>query len=115
MSCILITGGFGYIGSHTATVLSENNQKFVIVDNFKNCKSDIVDRVKKITKQKVNFYECDIRDTQSLIKIIKENKITSVIHFAALKSVSDSIIEPLEYYDVNVNGTLSLLKAMKLL
>jgi len=114
MSCILLTGGFGYIGSHTATILSEKDQEFVIVDNFLNCKRDIVDRLKKITKQKITFYECDIRDTQSLIKIIKENKITSVIHFAALKSVSDSIFKPLEYYEVNVNGTISLLKAMKL-
>ena len=114
MPCILLTGGFGYIGSHTATILSENNQEFVIVDNFKNCKRDIVDRLKKITNKKITFYNCDIRNTQSLIKIIKENKITSVIHFAALKSVPDSILEPLEYYEVNVNGTISLLKAMKL-
>ena len=113
MSCVLLTGGFGYIGSHITTLLSEKNQEFVIIDNFNNCRRNIVDRIKKITKQKINFYECDVRDTQVLIKIIKENKITSVIHFAALKSVSDSIIEPLEYYDVNVNGTLSLLKAMK--
>ncbi len=114
MSCILLTGGLGYIGSHTATILAENNQKFVIVDNLTNCKSDVVDRIKKITNQQVAFYKCDIRDTQGLIKIIKENKITSVIHFAALKSVSDSILKPLEYYEVNVNGTISLLNAMKI-
>ena len=114
MSCILLTGGFGYIGSHTATILSDNNQEFVIVDNFNNCKRDIVDKLKKITNQKITFYDCDIRDTQNLIKIIKKNKISSVIHFAGLKSVSDSILEPLEYYEVNVNGTLSLLKAMQL-
>ena len=114
MSCILITGGFGYIGSHTLTILSENNQEFVVVDNFNNCKRDVVDRIEKITKQKITFYEFDIKDTQSLIKIIQENKITSVIHLAALKSVSDSILEPLEYYEVNVNGTISLLKAMQM-
>jgi len=66
------------------------------------------------TNDNVAHYECDIRDTKSLVKIIKENKITSVIHFAALKSVADSIINPLEYYEVNVNGTISLLKAMKI-
>ena len=112
MTCTLLTGGFGYIGSHTAAILAENNQKFVIVDNFTNCKKDVVNRLEKITKQKVNFFEVDVRDTEALVKIIKENKVTSVIHFAALKSVSDSIIRPLEYYEVNVKGTISLLKAM---
>ena len=114
MSCILISGGFGYIGSHTATILSEKNHKYVIVDNFSNCKRDIVDKISKITKNKVCYYECDIRDTQSLINIINENKVTSVIHFAALKSVSESLMNPFEYYEVNVNGTISLLRAMKL-
>ena len=114
MSCILITGGFGYIGSHTATLLSRNNQKFVIVDNFSNCKRDIVEKVRKICKQEVSYYECDIRDTKNLIKIIKENNVTSIIHFAALKSVPDSIKKPLEYYEINVNGTISILTAMKL-
>ena len=112
MTCTLLTGGFGYIGSHTAAILAENNQKFVIVDNFTNCKKDVVNRLEKITKQKVNFFEVDVRDTEALVKIIKENKVTSVIHFAALKSVSDSIMRPLEYYEVNVKGTISLLKAM---
>ena len=114
MSCILITGGFGYIGSHTSTILSDNNQRFVIVDNFSNCKADIVERVKNCTKQNISYYKCDIRNTKSLIKIINENEVTSVIHFAALKSVSESIINPLEYYEVNVNGTISLLRAMKI-
>ena len=114
MSCILISGGFGYIGSHTAAILSENYQKYVIVDNFSNCKRDIVDKIRKITKNKVSYYECDIRDTKKLINIINENKVTSVIHFAALKSVSESIVNPFEYYEVNVYGTISLLKAMQL-
>tara|TARA_A100001035_G_C27745446_1_gene483736 strand:+ start:29 stop:1030 length:1002 start_codon:yes stop_codon:yes gene_type:complete len=114
MSCILITGGFGYIGSHTATLLSGKNKKFVIVDDFSNCKRGIVEKVKNICEKEVSYYECDIRDTKNLIKIIKENNVTSVIHFAALKSVPDSIINPLEYYQINVNGTISLLMAMKL-
>tara|TARA_E500000331_G_C17175208_1_gene677975 strand:+ start:154 stop:1152 length:999 start_codon:yes stop_codon:yes gene_type:complete len=114
MSCILLTGGFGYIGSHTATILAEKNQKIVVVDNFSNCKKDVIDRLEKITKQKVPYYILDIRETESLRKIIEENKVESVIHFAALKSVSESLIKPLEYYDVNVKGTISLLTAMKL-
>ena len=113
MSCILLTGGFGYIGSHTATILSRHNQRFVIIDNFSNCEQDIVERIKNITNQKISYCKCDIKDTKTVIKIIKENKVTSIIHFAALKSVHDSNINPLEYYEVNVNGTLSLLRAMK--
>ena len=113
MTCILLTGGFGYIGSHTATILAENNQELLIVDNFSNCKSDVVNRLEKITKKKVHFFKVDIRDTESLIKIIQENQVSSVIHFAALKSVSESLIKPLDYYEVNVKGTISLLKAMQ--
>lgn len=113
MSCILLTGGFGYIGSHSAVVLADKKQKFVIVDNFSNCKKDMFRKLEKITKQEIKFYDLDIKETQKLKEIIIQNKITSVIHFAALKSVSDSLIKPLEYYDVNVVGTLSLLSAMK--
>jgi UDP-glucose 4-epimerase len=85
MTCTLLTGGFGYIGSHTATILAEKNQKFFIIDNFINCKKDVVDKLERITKQKVHFCKVDVRDTESLIKIIKENNVSSVIHFAALK------------------------------
>ena len=113
MSCILLTGGFGYIGSHTAAVLADKKQKFVIVDNFSNCKKDMFRKLEKITNQEIIFYDLDIKDTHKLREIIIQNKITSVIHFAALKSVSESLINPLEYYDVNVVGTLSLLSAMR--
>lgn len=113
MTCTLLTGGLGYIGSHTATILAEKNQKFFIIDNFINCKKDVVDKLERITKQKVHFCKVDVRNTESLIKIIKENKVSSVIHFAALKSVPESLIKPLEYYEVNVKGTISLLQAMK--
>tara|TARA_B100001989_G_scaffold177393_1_gene128373 strand:- start:4177 stop:5178 length:1002 start_codon:yes stop_codon:yes gene_type:complete len=113
MTCTLLTGGFGYIGSHTATILAEKNQKFFIIDNFINCKKDVIDKLERITKQKVHFCKVDVRDTESLIKIIKENNVSSVIHFAALKSVSESLEKPLEYYEVNVKGTISLLQAMK--
>ena len=113
MSCILLTGGFGYIGSHTATVLANANEKFIIVDNFSNCKKEVITKLEKTINKKVKFYDLDIRDDKKLVKIINENKIDSVIHFAALKSVSDSIINPLEYYDVNVNGTISILRSMQ--
>ena len=113
MSCILLTGGFGYIGSHTATVLANANEKFIIVDNFSNCKKEVITKLEKTINKKVKFYDLDIRDDKRLVRIINEHKIDAVIHFAALKSVSDSIINPLEYYDVNVNGTISILRSMQ--
>ncbi len=113
MTCTLLTGGLGYIGSHIACVLAENKQKFIVLDNFSNCKRDVVAKLEKLTKQDIRFYKADIRDTESLIKIINENEVSSVIHLAALKSVSDSLIKPLEYHDVNVKGTISLLQAMQ--
>ena len=114
MSCILLTGGFGYIGSHTATVLANSNEEFVIVDNFSNCKKEIICKLEKTINKKVKFYNLDIRNDKKLAKIINENKVNSVIHFAGLKSVSDSIINPLEYYEVNINGTMSILRSMQL-
>tara|TARA_B100000212_G_scaffold126469_1_gene94819 strand:- start:2150 stop:3157 length:1008 start_codon:yes stop_codon:yes gene_type:complete len=114
MSCILLTGGFGYIGSHTATVLANSNQKFIIVDNFSNCKKEIISKLEKAINKKVKFYNLDIRDDKKLARIINENKVNAVMHFAALKSASDSIINPLKYYEVNVNGTISVLKSMQL-
>tara|TARA_Y100001970_G_scaffold101723_1_gene127754 strand:+ start:336 stop:1340 length:1005 start_codon:yes stop_codon:yes gene_type:complete len=113
MTCILLTGGSGYIGSHTASLLAEKNYKFHIIDNFSNSKISVIERLEKITKQKVSYSECDIRNTENIIEIIKNNHITSVIHFAALKSVANSLNNPLDYYDVNVLGTISLLKAMQ--
>ena len=114
MSCILLTGGFGYIGSHTATILSEKNLDFVIFDNFSNCKKSVVKRLEKIIKKKVKYETGDIRDKNKLIKLIKKYKVQSVIHFAAFKSVEKSILNPIEYYENNVGGTISLLSAMKL-
>ena len=113
MAQILITGGFGYIGTHIASLLSDQKSEFVIYDNFSNCKKTIIDRLNKITSKKVNYVCGDIRDTNKLITTIKEYKIHSVIHLAALKSIEESILNPIEYYDVNVNGTISLLKAMQ--
>jgi len=114
MSCILLTGGFGYIGSHTATILSEKNLDFVIYDNFSNCKKSVIKRLEKITKKKIKYVNGDIRDEKKLVKLINKYKVKSVIHFAALKSVEKSILDPIEYYENNVGGTISLLSAMKI-
>ncbi len=114
MNRILLTGGFGYIGSHTASILAEKKEEFLIYDNFHNIKPDIVNRLEKTTNKKINYVNGDIRDTNKLMNVIELNNITSVIHFAALKSIEDSVTNPLQYYNVNVAGTLSLLKAMEL-
>ena len=114
MNRILLTGGFGYIGTHIATLLSDQDKQFVIYDNFSNCKKSVIERLNKITGKKINFVLGDIRDQTKLVDTIKENNIFSVIHLAALKSVEESIFNPIEYYEVNVNGTINLLKAMQL-
>ena len=113
MKNILLTGGLGYIGSHTASVLSEKNLKFFILDNLSNSKIEIIESLEEITNRKISFLKADVRDTKMIIEIIKKNNISSVIHFAALKSVEDSINDPIKYYDVNIGGTISLLTAMK--
>ena len=81
MNRILLTGGFGYIGSHTAAILSETKQEYIIFDDFSNCRKDIVERLEKIIDNKISYVKGDIRDTSKLTKIIKEYRISSVIHF----------------------------------
>ena len=114
MSAVLLTGGFGYIGSHTATLLAKKNINFFIYDNFSNCRKSIVNKLESIINKQIDYLNGDIRDTKKLVEIIKNKKIKSIIHFAALKSVESSLTNPLEYYDVNVLGTLSILKAMQI-
>ncbi len=114
MNNILLTGGFGYIGSHIAALLAERKNRFVIYDNFTNCKKTIINRLSELTGQKIDFIDGDIRDTSNLIKTLKDKEIFSVIHLAALKSVEESIHNPVEYYDINVNGSISLIKAMQI-
>ena len=114
MSNVLLTGGLGYIGSHTASILAKNNIKFLILDNLSNCKIGVVERLGEIIKQKIEFVECDVRDTNKLIAIIQKNNISSVMHFAALKSVEDSLFSPTAYYETNISGTISLLNAMNI-
>ena len=113
MNKILVTGGFGYIGSHTATILAEKNKDFVIYDNFFNCKSSVVGRLEKTINKKIEYVKGDIADTNKLIETINNYQINAVIHFAALKSVKESITNPLKYYEINVGGTISLLAAMQ--
>ncbi len=113
MKKILLTGGFGYIGSHTAALLAERNKDFIIYDNFSNVKYSVIDRLEKIIKRKIEYVKGDIQDTNKLINTIKKYQINAVIHLAALKSVRESTLNPLKYYQINVGGTISLLKAMQ--
>ena len=113
MSKILVTGGTGYIGSHTVVELVENGEDVVIVDNFSNSSPDVLDRLEEITGKRVRFYEVDILDEEKLEQVFKENEIESVIHFAGLKAVGESVAKPVEYYHNNITGTLVLLKLMQ--
>lgn len=109
---ILVTGGTGYIGSHTSVELLNNNYEVVIVDNLCNSKRDVVDKIESITGKQVIFYKGDVCDKNILRKIFKENKIDAVIHFAGLKAVGESVQKPLLYYRNNLDSTLTLLEVM---
>ncbi len=110
---VLVTGGAGYIGSHTMVELLNAGYGVVCVDNLLNSKYEAVRRVEEITGKKVKFYEGDIRDAQILDKIFSENDIYSVINFAGLKAVGESCAKPLEYYENNIEGLLQLMFAMR--
>ena len=110
---ILVTGGAGYIGSHTCIELIKAGYDVVVVDNFYNSKREALKRTADLSGKPVTFYECDIRDEKGLDKIFKEEKIDAVIHFAGLKAVGESCQKPLEYYDNNIAGTLVLCEVMK--
>lgn len=109
---ILVTGGTGYIGSHTCIALIEAGHEVIVVDNLTNSSIDSIARMERITGNTISFVEGDIRDEAFLRDIFTRFKITEVIHFAGVKAVGESIIDPLKYYDNNVTGTLSLLKVM---
>ena len=111
---VLVTGGAGYIGSHTVVELLNSGYDVVIVDNFSNSNPKALDAIKKITGKDFKFYELNILDTEKLNKVFDENPdIESVIHFAALKAVGESVAKPIEYYQNNIGGTLSLTNCMK--
>ncbi|EET7734695.1 UDP-glucose 4-epimerase GalE [Escherichia coli] len=109
---ILVTGGAGYIGSHTVLRLLENENEITVVDNLVNSSSEVIKRVENITQKSICFIEMDILNTELLHEVIINKDIDAVIHFAGLKSVSESISRPLEYYNNNVQGTISVLSAM---
>lgn len=110
---VLVTGGAGYIGSHTIIELDKANRDVVIVDNLCNSKPIALKRVEKIIGKKIKFYEIDCCDEAALREVFKKEKIDSVIHFAGLKAVGESVAIPLKYYENNLISTLSLLKVMK--
>ena len=112
MSTVLVTGGAGFIGSHTSVELLNAGYDIIILDNFVNSKPESLKRIKELTDKDFKFYQADIRDEEAMTKVFAENKIDAVIHFAGLKSVPQSIKEPLNYYDNNIAGTVCLCRVM---
>ena len=109
---VLVTGGAGYIGSHTCVEMLDAGYDVVVVDNLDNSSKESLNRVEKITGKKVKFYENDVRDKQGLRNIFSENKIEAVIHFAGLKAVGESVKKPMMYYSNNIDSTLVLIDVM---
>lgn len=109
---ILITGGCGYIGSHTCLEMLSAGYDIVVLDNYYNAKPEALHRVQALAGKTFPFYECDIRDADGLRRIFRENQIDAVIHFAGLKAVGESVKKPLAYYDNNVGGTVTLCQVM---
>jgi len=109
---ILVTGGTGYIGSHTCVELLEGGYEVVIIDNLSNSKKEVVDYIKEITNKDVYFYEGDVQNKELVRKIFNEHKIDAVIHFAGLKAVGESVQKPLTYYRNNIDTTLTLCEVM---
>lgn len=110
---ILLTGGAGYIGSHAAVVLAQAGHEVVLYDNLRNSRADVVPRLAQIIGHAVALVQGDVRDTELLAQTLRARHVDAVIHFAGLKAVGESVAEPLLYYDNNVAGTLSLLRAMR--
>ncbi len=109
---ILVTGGAGYIGSHTCVELLDNGFEVVVIDNLSNSKIEAIRRVEKITGQSVRFHQADINDREALDRIFQQTPVDAVIHFAGLKAVGESCQKPLSYYQNNISGTLVLLESM---
>lgn len=110
---ILITGGTGYIGSHTAVKLLEQNEDIIMLDNLYNSNISVIDKIEAITNKRPEFYQTDLLDKPGLEKVFKENQIDCVIHFAGLKAVGESVEKPLVYFNNNISGTINLLMAME--
>ena len=110
---VLVTGGMGYIGSHTCVELLKQGMEVVIVDNLVNSSAEAGRRVEQITDKNVTFYQIDVRDREKLDEVFRRHKIDCVIHFAGLKAVGESVRMPLEYYDNNLNSTIVLVQTMR--
>nr|UWI49296.1 UDP-glucose 4-epimerase GalE [Clostridioides difficile] len=110
---VLVAGGAGYIGSHTAIELLESGYEVVIVDNLSNSNSIVVDRIKELSGKEIKFYNIDITNKDKMHTVFKENNIESIIHFAALKAVGESVEKPIEYYSNNLISTLNLFELMR--
>lgn len=110
---ILVTGGTGFIGSHTSVALANSGHDFVILDNFSNSQRDVLDRLAPLCGKRPAFVEGDVRDAATLDRVFAQYPIRAVIHFAALKAVGESVQKPLAYYENNITGTLRLLEAMR--
>ena len=110
---VLLAGGAGYIGSHTAVELLNNGHDVIIVDNYSNSSPESVWRVEEITGRAIKSYEADVKDADTLDKIFEECSVDVVIHFAGLKAVGESVMKPVMYYRNNIDTTLTLLEKMK--
>jgi UDP-glucose 4-epimerase len=110
---LLLTGGTGYIGSHTAVAMSQAGHDVVLLDNFSNSKASVLARLKQILGHELPFVQADVRDTALLTKTMQSHAIQAVVHFAGLKAVGESVVHPMAYFANNVQGTLSLLEAMQ--
>ncbi len=110
---ILVTGGAGYIGSHTCVELLNRGYEIAVLDNFVNSKPEVLDRIRTLTGKDFPFYEADLLDEGAVEKVFAEQEISAVIHFAGLKAVGESVAQPLRYYHNNITGTLNLCQAMQ--
>jgi UDP-glucose 4-epimerase len=109
---VLVTGGLGYIGSHTCVALAEAGYRPVIVDNLGNAKASVLERLRELAKAEIAFHRADVRDRRAVVAILAREQVQAVLHFAGWKAVGESVEKPLMYYDNNVGGTIALLEAM---
>lgn len=110
---VLVTGASGYIGSHTCVCLLQNGWRVIGIDNFSNSSPKVIPRIEHIAQRPMSFHRLDIRDTSALSEILRQEHITAVVHFAGLKSVSESVAKPLDYFDNNVCGSVALLRVLQ--
>ncbi|MGL5586333.1 MAG: SDR family NAD(P)-dependent oxidoreductase, partial [Plesiomonas sp.] len=110
---VLVTGGMGYIGSHTCVQMIAAGMEPIIVDNLCNAKIEVLHRIESLSGVRPAFHQGDVRDEAFLDTVFREHKIDAVVHFAGLKAVGESMVKPLEYYDTNISGSLILLRSMR--